>query len=142
MFPTTHPTGHRTRQDALRAGALVEVAACTAFHGPDLACGHRFAYPVTFTRAAWNAVIATHPRDPEQEARNLHYTLTSAHVSAQVAAKTPWYPLRRGQVIRFYTWAVRPGAARRRREIALHLHIGPGDDGARVLTIRLPYERG
>ena len=115
-----------TRAQAIQDGYLVDAG--------DAAKEAGFLFPVALTIAAWSeAVQWTHENSAYQdESGRLWDVLTMAR--HEMKRGTGEGDRARFQVLRI------PNTARATvpRLLALQVHIGPGDDGAPVLTIGLP----
>lgn len=110
-----------TRAQALEDGMLIDVTETAKEAG--------FKLPVALTSAAWHQTVEwTH-----EESGRLWDVLWLAYLTARRASGSCR--------VEFGLLVVpRGGSARRPRLTALHMHIGPGDDGEPVITIMLPHE--
>lgn len=119
-----------SRAQALEDGVLVDVTETAKEAG--------FRLPVALTSAAWHQAVEWSDKDsrrqtPQDESGRLWDVLWMAYLAARRASG--------GCRVEFGLLVVpRGGAARRPRLMALHMHIGPGDDGEPVITIMLPHE--
>jgi hypothetical protein len=129
LFELYGPVIHAyTRADALSDGDLVDVTA-QASSGPDGMMGG-FTLPVALTRALWGT-IENIPTESVADVRDrLHDVLWLARATA---VQTP-----RGSRVPFQVFLPSRGTRTRNRQLVLD--IGPGDDGAPVLTIGFPED--
>lgn len=118
-----------TRSDAIADGTLIDVTETARETGFRLA--------VAMTAAAWADCVAWSEADSQRqthqgESGRLWDVLWMAAITARTA---------HGQRVPFQFYRVpRGGRATRPRLVTLHLHIGPGDDCAPVITILMPNE--
>lgn len=119
-----------TRDQALEDGALVDATETAKEAG--------FRLPVALTSAAWHHAVEWTSEDskrqtPQDESGRLWDVLWMAYLAARRASGSCR--------VQFQLLVVpRGGTAKRPRLTALHMHIGPGDDGEPVITIMLPHE--
>lgn len=119
-----------SRAQALEDGVLIDVTETAQEAG--------FRLPVALTSAAWHQTVEwteadTRRQTPQDESGRLWDVLWMAYLAAKRASG--------GCRVQFNMLMVpRGGAARRPRLMALTMQIGPGDDGAPVITIMLPNE--
>lgn len=120
-----------TRADALADGELIDVTTTAREAG--------FRLPVALTRAVWADCVEWSDADsarkacPQDQAGRLWDVLWMASLAARRA--------RECSRVRFALVRVpREGRGVRPRHVELEMHIGPGDDGAAVLTIMQPGE--
>lgn len=118
-----------TRADAIADGTLVDVTETAREAG--------FRLPVAVTAAAWADCVAWSEADSKRqtaqdEAGRLWDVLWMATIAARQA---------QGERVPFQLYRVpRGGRGTRPKLTTLHLHIGPGDDCAPVITILMPHE--
>lgn len=128
IFEVTHIYAY-TRANAIADGALVDVS--------EMAREAGFRILVAMTAAAWADCVAWGEADslrqtPQDESGRLWDVLWMASIAARSA---------QGERCPFRLYRVpRGGRATRPRLTTLHLHIGPGDAGAPVVTILFPTE--
>lgn len=119
-----------TRAQALADGCLVDVTETAREAG--------FRLPVALTSAAWHQTVEWTAEDskrqtPQDESGRLWDVLWMSYLTAKRASGSCR--------VEFGLLVVpRGGAARRPQLMALHMHIGSGDDGEPVVTIMLPHE--
>lgn len=119
-----------TRAQAIADGTLIDVTQTASEAG--------FRLPVALTSAAWHQAVEWTEADSrrqtlQDESGRLWDVLWMAYLAARRASG--------GCRVQFQLHVVpRGGAARRPRRMALHMHIGAGDDGEPVITIMLPNE--
>lgn len=118
-----------TRADAIADGTLVDVSQMAREAG--------FRLPVAMTSAAWADCVEWSEADSQRqtnqdESGRLWDVLSMAAIAARKAE---------GERVPFQLYRVpRGGRATRPRLTTLHLHVGPGDDCAPVITILMPHE--
>lgn len=118
-----------TRADAIADDTLVDVS--------QMAHEAGFRLPVAMTAAAWADCVQWGEADSQRqthqdESGRLWDVLWMSAITARKA---------HGQGVPFQFYRVpRGGRATRPRLVTLHLHIGPGDDCAPVITILMPHE--
>jgi hypothetical protein len=119
-----------TRAQALADGMLIDITETAKEAG--------FRLPVALTSAAWHQTVEWTNEDsdrqtPQDESGRLWDVLWMAYLTARRASGSCR--------VEFGLLVVpRGGSARRPGLTALHMHIGPGDDGEPVITIMLPHE--
>lgn len=116
---------HRyTRAQALADGALIDAG--------ELAREAGFTVPLALTAGAWAEAVAWDHGPHQDETGRLWDVLTMAGLAARTAT---------GPRVAFTVARVpnQPGAEQP-TNTTLHLHIGPGDTPAPVLTVLLPHE--
>ena len=120
-----------TRAQALADGVLVDATTVAREAG--------FTIPLALTSAAWAECVAWSPADtektgvPQDEAGRLWDVVWMASCAARRHRDGG------ADRVAFEVFRV-PRGRRRALRCALVLHIGPGDDGAPVLTVLLPDE--
>lgn len=118
-----------TRADAIADGALVDVSQTAREAG--------FRLPVAMSAAAWADCVEWSEADSQRQTHQdepgrLWDVLWMAAITARKA---------HGQRVPFQFYRVRRGGRGTRPKLTtLHLHIGPGDDCAPVITILMPHE--
>ena len=116
------------RVDALDDGALIDVTQAARQAG--------FRLPVALTCAAWDLCVAVGPaadRAGQDETSRLWELLSLLrHAIAQSRAPS-------GQALVFVVHCVTE--TERTVAVSLRAHVGPGDDGAPVMTIMMVDER-
>ncbi|MGB3291097.1 MAG: DUF6573 family protein [Burkholderiaceae bacterium] len=119
-----------SRAQATEDGSLIDIT--------EAACEAGFRLPVAMTAAAWADCVVWNDADSmrqtaQNEAGRLWDVLWMASLAARRAGNS--------QRIAFTVHRVpRGGRSPHSRPTTLHMCIGPGDDGAPVITILLPTE--
>ena len=119
-----------TRAQAIADGALIDITETAKQQG--------IRFPVALTRAAWSDFVAWTDSDNQRkgtvqdEAGRLWDVVTMLYWAAR---RCP------GDTMRFQVLRVpREGKGRKARIATLKAIVGPGDDGAPVITVMLPEE--
>lgn len=118
-----------SRAQAISDGELVDVSKMAKEAG--------FTVPVALTSAAWSDCIEWSDRDSsrqthQEESGRLWDVLWMAHLAARRSE---------GGTVAFSLYRVpRGGKGRMPRKVTLHIHIGPGDGAAPVITVMMPGE--
>ncbi|WP_402377969.1 DUF6573 family protein [Isoptericola rhizosphaerae] len=127
MSTTFGPVIHVTsRADLITSGDLVDVSPTAREAG--------FRHPVALTRAAWQDAVAWSEENdaPQDVSGRLWDVLAMAHHAARSS---------RGPRAVFTVCRVPNAPSAIDPEMTtLHLHVGPGDTAAPVLTILTPHE--
>ena len=122
-----------TRAQAIADGVLIDVSEAASEAG--------FRFPVALTAQVWADCVAWEPEDSD---RQIHQDLSGrlwdvlwmASFAIRACAGAS-----QSNRLPFRLFVVpRDGKSQQAREVELHVHIGPGDQGEPVLTIMLPLE--
>ena len=122
-----------TRAQAIADGVLIDAT--------ELAREAGFRFPVALTTEVWAECVAWEQDDCE---RQVHQDVTGRLWDvlwmASVAIRARGGASRSSRMPFQLLVVPRDGKSRQAREVELHVHIGPGDQGEPVLTIMMPWE--